>query len=562
MKKDDIQQYLIANYPVENEACEWKEASNLKHFFSGKEGDDIISYVSAISNMEGGHLVLGVEDATLEVKGIKEFHSFDSRNIKLRLVEQCTNLSSEGLSIEELVAEDSNETVWVIHIPKHPFRLPVYAHRKAWQRVNDSLVEMRPERREAIIHEMPPTADDWSVEIVPGATIEDLDSEAIAKARQGFCERYPDKVEEVPSWDDITFLDRAKVTIKGKITRAALLLLGREEAVHFLHHNSQINWRLRTESENAAEIFTIPFLLSTTRVLDRIRNYRIKIYPRNSLIPAEVWKYDTKTILEGLHNCIAHQDYTRGERILVTEEQERLTFDNAGNFYEGDYKDYIEGKTTPRRYRNEWLAQAMVNFKMIDTQGYGIHEMFKRQRERYLPMPDYDLSDPTRVKLIVPGQVINEQYSILLMERADINLMTAVLLDRVQKGKSISPEAAKMLRKQKLIEGRMPNVHISKRIAQVTHSEVEYTELKGLDDEYFRELIIQAIANATKLRRDSINKLLMDKLPKILDTKMKKNRIDYLLKLLRKAGRIYCDRERWWHLTEKEIKMRNSVKIP
>ena len=394
---------------------------------------------------------------------------------------------------------------------------------------------MRPDRREAILNESRPITDDWSVEIVPDATLEDLNREAIAKARKGFCERYPDKANEVPNWDDSTFLDRAKVTIKGKIIRAALLLLGREESVHFLHHNSQINWRLRTDTENAAEIFTIPFLLSTTRVLERIRNYRIKIFPRNTLIPAEVWKYDTKTILEALHNCIAHQDYTRGERILVTEEPEKLTFENAGEFFEGEYKDYIEGKTTPRRYRNDWLAQAMVNLKMID-----------------------DRTDPSRVKLIVPGQVINEQYSILLMERADLNLMTAVLLDRVQKGKLITQEAASVLRKQKLIEGRMPNVHISKRIAQVTHSEIEYTELKGLDDDYFREMIIQALSNATKLRRDAINKLLMNKLPKILDEKMKKNRIDYLLKTLRQAGRSYCDRERWWHLTDNEIK----AKIP
>ena len=562
MTRDEIKQYLVAKYPIEDEACEWKEASSLKHFFNGQPGNDIVSYVSAISNMEGGNLVLGVEDTTLEVKGIKEFNNLNRQNIKLRLVEQCTNLPSEGLDIEEIVADDSGETVWAIQVPKHPFRLPVYAHKKAWQRVEDSLVEMRPDRREAILNESRPFTDDWSMEIVPDATIEDLDPEAIAKARKGFCERYPDKANEVPNWDDSTFLDKAKVTIKGKITRAALLLLGREESVHFLHHNSQINWRLRTDTENAAEIFTIPFLLSTTRVLEQIRNYRIKIFPRNTLIPAEVWKYDTKTILEALHNCIAHQDYTRGERILVTEEPEKLTFENAGEFFEGEYQDYIEGKTTPRRYRNNWLAQAMVNLKMIDTQGYGIHEMFKRQRERYLPMPDYDRTDPSRVKLMVPGQVINEQYSILLMERADLNLMTAVLLDRVQKGKHITPEAVSILRKQKLIEGRMPNIHISKRIAQVTHSEIEYTELKGLDDDYFREMIIQALSNATKLRRDAINKLLIDKLPKILDDKMKKNRIDYLLKTLRQAERIYCDRERWWHLTEIEMKAKNSAKFP
>ena len=30
---------------------------------------------------------------------------------------------------------------------------------------------------------------------------------------------------------------------------------------------------------------------------------------------------------------------------------------------------------------------------MIDTMGYGIHEMYAGQRRRFFPLPDYDLSD-------------------------------------------------------------------------------------------------------------------------------------------------------------------------
>lgn len=84
------------------------------------------------------------------------------------------------------------------------------------------------------------------------------------------------------------FLDRAKLTIDGKITRAAILLIGKEESAHMLGHIAQIDWKLLTKTETAAEIFTVPFLLSTTAVLSKIRNYRFKIYPNNTLIPAEV----------------------------------------------------------------------------------------------------------------------------------------------------------------------------------------------------------------------------------------------------------------------------------
>ena len=48
----ELQQYLSHEYPQENARCEWKEFKNLKNSFCGDEKDDVISYVSAIANME------------------------------------------------------------------------------------------------------------------------------------------------------------------------------------------------------------------------------------------------------------------------------------------------------------------------------------------------------------------------------------------------------------------------------------------------------------------------------------------------------------------------------
>ena len=48
----ELQQYLLREYPQENARCEWKEFKNLKNSFCGDEKDDVISYVSAIANME------------------------------------------------------------------------------------------------------------------------------------------------------------------------------------------------------------------------------------------------------------------------------------------------------------------------------------------------------------------------------------------------------------------------------------------------------------------------------------------------------------------------------
>src|SRR5690606_6324765 len=114
-----------------------------------------------------------------------------------------------------------------------------------------------------------------------------------------------------------------------------------------------------------------------------------------------------KVVLEALHNCIAHQEYWQGARVVVTERPDRLVFENAGAFFDGEPNDYVGGGKTPLRYRNTFLTQAMTALNMIDTMGYGIQRMYQGQRRRFFPLPDYDLSEPGRVRMTVYGGVID-----------------------------------------------------------------------------------------------------------------------------------------------------------
>ena len=298
------------------------------------------------------------------------------------------------------------------------------------------------------------------------------------------------------------------------------------------------------------DIYTIPFVLTTTELLGRIRNYRFKIYPKNSLIPAEVWKYDTESILEGMHNSIAHQKYEKGARIIVTENMDSLKFQNDGCFYEGDYKEYITGEKTPKNYRNPALVKAMVNIRMIDTQGFGIHKMFVSQKDRFLPMPDYDKSDSDTVVLTLPGTVIDENYSLLLLENSDIDLTTTVLLDKVQKGKPITEDAIKLLRKKGLIEGRKPHLYVSRQVAKVTNKQIEYTLKKGFNDAECQEWILKALKDHKVLSRKQINELLWNKLSMDFTEEQKMAKIKNLLYKMHKNDEIWLDEDRMWHRKE------------
>ena len=117
MREQKLQQYLLCKYPQENARCEWKEFKNLKNSFCGDEKDDVVSYVSAIANMEGGYLVIGIKDKMLEIVGTDiSRHTFNgqpanTQSATFKLTEQCTYLSSEGLSIEEFITDDTHKTV-------------------------------------------------------------------------------------------------------------------------------------------------------------------------------------------------------------------------------------------------------------------------------------------------------------------------------------------------------------------------------------------------------------------------------------------------------------------
>jgi ATP-dependent DNA helicase RecG len=319
---------------------------------------------------------------------------------------------------------------------------------------------------------------------------------------------------------------------------------------------AQLTWKLEGQ-ERAYEHFAPPFLLSTTHLYQRIRNIQLRLLPQDELLPIEVSKYDQKIVLEALHNCIAHQDYTRNGRVVVTELPDRLMFENEGSFFEGQPDEYIQGDKTPRRYRNPTLAQAMVELNMIDTMGYGIHSIYAGQARRYFPLPDYDLSESDVVKLTIYGGVVDPAYSRLLIQKTDLPLADVLALDRVQKKLPIPDEAASRLRRNGLIEGRKPYYHVSATVAEATANKADYIRTRAQDDEFYAKLLTDYLAKFGQANRSEINKLLMGKLSDALDNKQKYNKISSLLTKLRRQGVMAntgSDTAPCWRLTERTAK--------
>ena len=519
MTEPELRQYLLREYPQENARCEWKEFKNLKNSFCGDEKDDVISYVSAIANMDGGFLVVGVHDKTLEIVGT-DTYNYDRQKAVLRLTERCANLSSEELDIEEFITDDTQKVVWVIHIPKHQPKRPVYAHDKAWQRIEDSLVELTQERLNVILDEPLFTDTDWSAVIVPNATIDDLDEVAIAKAKVMFKKvhsRIP--AAEVNAWSAEEFLSNAGVMIDDGITRAAIILLGKPFSVFKLRPAVvRVTWSLRDEHENVIdyEHFTVPFILTVDQILAKVHNLTMREMPGGTMFPDVMQQYDDYSMREVLHNCIAHQDYTLQERINLVENPGFLYYANGGSFIPGSLQKALATHGPQRHYRNECLCNAMVNFNMIDIVGRGIRKIFNEQLKRHFPMPDYEIDAVNKeVAVRLYGNSINEKYTKLLKEDKDLSLEDCILLDAVQKGHRLNESDAKNLMERGLVEGKYPDLTISLSIARQTKQLPEYTKVKGLERDKIKHMALQYIQNAGEdgAKKNSLLDYLKDVLP-------------------------------------------------
>lgn len=264
---------------------------------------------------------------------------------------------------------------------------------------------------------------------------------------------------------------------------------------------------------------------------------------QKSLFPKETQQYDTWLLRELLNNCIAHSNYQLGGRIYINECEDSVIITNPGDFLPQSIEAVLQTTYNPPFYRNQLLADAMVKFHMIDTATSGIKKIYRIQKEKYFPMPDYDFSTVNQVAVTIYGKTLNEQYTHILYDNPDLDLETVYLLDQVQKGKgqTLSKEAISFLRKHKLVEGRANSLYLSAEVAQTMEEEAQYIKNKGFNDQYYRDMILDYLKKFGKVQKKDIRKLLWDKLPDVLTDEQKERKIRTLLFSLKKKGIIDVD---------------------
>lgn len=550
---------LMTNW--ENEIVEFKEAK------SSYDTDKIGRYFSALSNeanlrqQQCGWLVFGVSE-TRDRHLVDSNYKKGDRSLLEKFKYEIAKFSTGGITFDEitelqLVSDGEFHRVLMFKIPAAATGIPTAWHEAYYARAGESLIPLSQDKIDRIRAQ---ERQDWSRQIIPNSSIDQLDRGAIQLARTKYKEKLkgPQAAEEIDQWSDAEFLEKTKLIVEGKLTNAALLLLGKEEYDNLFSAAPKIMWRLygADGSDKDYEIFSVPFISVIDKVFAKIRNLTYRYMPNQlTLFPMETQQYDTWLLRELLNNCIAHSNYRLGGRIYVNEFEDKIIITNPGQFLPVTIEKVLEPSYNPPFYLNQLLADTMVKFHMIDTAAMGIRRVFRIQREKYFPMPDYDLSSQNEVRVTVYGKVLNETYMHILFDRPDLDLQTVFLLDQVAKGVHLQKDAITYLRKKKLVEGRATSLFLSADVAKAAEQEAQYIRNKGFNDQYYRDMIVNYLKQYGHATKIQFRELLLDKLPDSLNETQKERKIGNLLTSLRKQGTItivdHEGRQPLWALTDR-----------
>jgi ATP-dependent DNA helicase RecG len=365
---------LIENW--EDEVVEFKEASN------GFKRDEIGEYFSAISNeanlkgLQYGWLVFGVNNKSKAVVGSNYRDARGLETLKHEIAQNTTG----GISfIDIFEVYDASKRVVMFKIPAAVVAIPT-AWKGVWYgRDGESLGKLSLEELDRIRSQV---RRDWSKQLIDGSSLKHLDAEALAIARSSYKVKLNKSHigKEIDAMTDEEFLTKIRLIEGGKLTNAAIVLLGSPDYDDLISPPARAMWRLHGSNDADLDYreFRIPFITVVDRLFGMVRKLTYRYIPNNkSLTTVETEQYDESLCRELLNNCIAHMDYTIGGRIYLDEFEDRLAVSNPGDFLPGNIAKVLKPEYTSPYYRNQLLADAMVLFNMIDSAAMGIRKVYR-----------------------------------------------------------------------------------------------------------------------------------------------------------------------------------------
>ncbi len=517
---EQLAEWMLA---VEAEHLEFKEAKN------SFDAEKLVKYCAALANEGGGQLVLGVtNNRPRQVVGSLAFQDLGAT--KHQLVDRL----HMRIDADELT--HPNGRVVVFSVPSRPIGMPIQVDGAYWMRSGESLVAMTPDALQRIFAEAQP---DYSAEICAAAKLEDLDERAIERFRLKWAER--SRRAELTGFAVPQLLADAELLVDGRVTYAALILLGTRQALGKHLANAEVIFEYRSDDASIAyqqrKEYREGFLLFDDDLWDTI-NLRNNLFSyQDGLFRQEIPAFNEQAVREAVLNAVSHRDYRLAGSTFVKQYPQRIQVDSPGGFPAGVTAENILLRQSPRNRR---LADALGRCGLVERSGQGADRMFSSAvREGKLP-PDFSGSDDYQVSVVLHGQVQDERF-VGFMERLGreaqraLSLDDLIALDAVHRELPVPERVAARI--PALIEmGAVERVGrkllLSKRFYASVGKRGEYTRRRGLDRATNKALLVE------HLRQSGREGSPLAELNQVLPS-MKPTQLQHLLRELKQDRQVH-----------------------
>jgi len=513
----------LLNAP-EGEHYEFKEAKNRFGFH------EALKYCCALANCGGGKLVLGITDKRpRKVVGSMAFNQpEETRRI---LIEKLR------VRVDFNLHEYKGKRVLVFEVAGRPVGLPILTDGIAWWREGDSLIPMPPKVLRSFFSE---SGHDFSGDICPGASVQDLDNSAIEIFRSKWVEKSGNK--RIKNISTKQLLSDCGAMKNNNITYAALILFGTNFALGRFLPQTEIVFEYRSSNASGPaqqrEEFRVGFFACYDRIWELINLRNDKQHYQDGLFMFDIPTFNERVVREALLNAVSHRNYQLSGSVFVRQYSDRLIIESPGGFPIGVTIDNIIDRQSPGNRR---IAEILALCGLVERSGQGMNLIYELSIKEAKSLPDFKGTDDHFVCITLNGLVLDKRMLSLLnrignkslesLSTADFLVINALFHE--QKLPNNLRLHTKRLIDMGIIEhvGRTKFV-LARSIYKAAGKPGVHTRLVGLDRDMNKELIIK------HLKKNGTEGAPLKELQQVLPGHSW-SQIQVLLRELRKENRVF-----------------------
>jgi len=470
----------------EDEHLEFKEAKHNFHF------ETLVKYCAALANEGGGSIILGVTDRQpRRVVGSTTFP--DLERTKAGLIERLRL----RISADEIAHSDGR--VLVFTAPSRPLGVPISVSGAYWMRAGEDLVPMTQDQLRRIFDEASP---DFSAEICPGASLDDLDPAAIELFRERWYNKA--KAASILNASATQLLRDAELLTDMGVTYAALILLGTRSSLGRFLAQAETIFEYRSSEvpgpANQREEFRQGLLLYYDRIWELVNLRNDLQHYQDGLFMLDVSTFDERSVREAILNAVSHRDYRHGGSVFVRQYPRRIEIVSPGGFPPGIKPDNLLWQQNPRNRR---VAEALARCGLVERAGQGFDLIYRECIRHGKLLPDFGRTDEHFVWLTLHGEIQDPEFLRFLEKvgretQAAVDTRDLLVLDLVHRGVPVPPEIEPQI--PRLVElgvleqvgrGRGSRLLLAQRYYRMVGKAGAYTRRKGLDRETHKELLVK-----------------------------------------------------------------------